>query len=43
MNEAFEQMDDDGRDMATASVVAIRDAKRARGEGAVQADVSEAV
>lgn len=43
MNEAFEQMDDDGRDMATASVVAIRDAKRARGESAVQADVSEAV
>lgn len=43
MNEAFEQMDDDGRDMATASVVAIRDAKRARGESAVQADVREAV
>lgn len=43
MNAAYESMADDDKDLASASVVAMWEAKRARGEGAVPPDVSEAV
>ena len=43
MNAAYEQMADEDKDSASASVVAMWEAKRARGEGAVPPDVSEAV
>ena len=43
MNAAYESMADEDKDLASASVVAMWEAKRARGEGAVPSDVSEAV
>ncbi len=43
MNAAYESMADDDKDLASASVVAMWEAKRARGSEQVQSDVSEAV
>ena len=43
MNAAYESMADDDKDLASASVVAMWEAKRARGEEAVSSDVSEAM
>ena len=43
MNAAYESMADDDKDLASASVVAMWEAKRARGSEKVPDDVSEAV
>lgn len=43
MNEAYEQMDEEGRELASASVTAMRDAKRARVEESAPAGLSEAM
>lgn len=43
MNAAYEQMSDEDRDLASASVVAMWKAKKARGSEQVSSGVSEAI